>query len=179
LKASLYRAFSRVVGTIFCAAWVPACAATPDPTQDTAILTPDFGQFAGGASNPGVHTFLERRCGTLDCHGQTGRAFRLFSSGGLRLPNDAGLVPGVGADTPEEIYANYLALVGVQPEETSRVVSGIDPPTTLLVVAKPLGLQTHKGGQELAPGEPGAVCLESWLMGHIDLGACSTAALVP
>jgi hypothetical protein len=156
-----------------------ACAVTPSASDTTTIVAPDFPQFAGDANNPGVHAFIERRCGSLDCHGQTGHAFRLFSYTGLRLLNDAGLVSGSGADTPEEIYANYLSLIGVQPEETSRVVQGLDPPTTLLVVAKPSGLQTHKGGQELAPGESGAVCLESWLTGHIDLAACSDAAQVP
>jgi hypothetical protein len=155
------------------------CAATPDTRSNTAILAPDFNEFAGDASNPGVHAFLERRCGTLDCHGQTGHAFRLYGSGGLRLANDAGLVSGEGPDTPEEILANYQSLVGLQPEEMSRVVAGLDPPIDLLVVAKPLGLQTHKGGQELATGDSGDACLESWLVGQIGLLQCQEAAQVP
>ncbi len=155
------------------------CTATPDPTAEVLVLAPDFGGFAGDANDPGVHAFLERRCGTLDCHGQSGRAFRLYSSGGLRMPNDAGLVSGGGPDTPEEIRANYQSLVGLQPEETGRVLAHLDPPTALLVVAKPLALQTHKGGQELAVGDTGDACLESWLVGEISLTACAAAAQVP
>jgi hypothetical protein len=155
------------------------CVAAPDSGATVLVPAPSFPQFAGDANNPGVHAFLERRCGTLDCHGQTGRPFRLYSSGGLRKANDAGLVAGGGPDTPEEVLANYESLTGLQPEELIRVVSGLDPPTSLLVVAKPLGLQTHKGGQVLATGDSGNACLESWLVGHIGLAACNDAAQVP
>jgi len=155
------------------------CAVTPDPSAEVQIQQPDFSQFAGDPTNPGVHTFLEQRCGTLDCHGQEGRAFRLFSAGGLRLPNDAGIYPGSTPDTPEEIAANYQSLVGLQPEQTSLVVSGLAAPNTLLISAKPLALQTHKGGQVLAPNGSGEACLESWLVGQIDEPSCKAAAAVP
>jgi hypothetical protein len=168
--------------SLLAAVWSPcatACVTNPDTTAAVTIDQPSFAQFAGGGTNPGVHTFLEQRCGTLDCHGQAGRPFRLYSTGGLRLLDDAGLFPGGGADTAEEIAANYDALVALQPEETSRVVQGIDPPTSLLIVAKPLALQTHKGGQVLAPGGSGDACLESWLVGQIDMTSCAAAAQVP
>jgi hypothetical protein len=163
----------------FVGASTAGCGSLPDASAVTQIALPNFGEFAGDGTNAGVHQFLEKRCGTLDCHGQIGRPFRLFSPAGLRLRNDAGLVPGVGADTPDELYANYTSLVGLQPEETSRVVQGLDPPSTLLVVAKPLDLQTHKGGQVLASGDAGDVCLESWLRGAYDATSCNTAAQVP
>jgi hypothetical protein len=156
-----------------------ACGGPGGSFDYVSIMAPDYAEFAGKPGDPGVHTFLEKRCGTLDCHGQTGRPFRLFSSGGLRLLNDAGLTSGTGADSPQEIYANYQALVGLQPEEISRVVSGKAPATGLLIVGKPLALQTHKGGQVLAPGDPGDVCLESWLIGQYSASACSDAASVP
>lgn len=155
------------------------CATTPDATADVQVSAPDFNEFVGDANNPGVHAFLERRCGTLDCHGQVGRAFRLYSAGGLRMPNDAGLISGGGPDTPAELLANYQSLIGLQPEEMSRVVAHDDPPTSLLVVAKPLALQTHKGGQALATGDSGDACLESWLVREISLPACKDAAQVP
>jgi hypothetical protein len=157
---------------------VGACGPA-SPTGTSTFPAPSFTDFAGGAGSPGVHMFLEHRCGTLDCHGQTGRPFRLYSSGGLRLLNDAGLVSGGGADSPEEIYANYQSLVGVQPEETALVIGGQEPPRQLLVVGKPLGLVTHKGGQVLAAGDSSDACLEGWLTGHFDGAACSDAALVP
>jgi hypothetical protein len=162
------------------AAWASCgCVSTPPSASDTSVALPSYDPFVGDAKNTGVHVFLERRCGTLDCHGQIGRPLRLFSSGGLRLPNDAGLAAGIGDDSPQEIYANYTSLVGVQPEETSQVVLGLDPPTALLVVAKPLLLQTHKGGAVLARGDSGDRCLETWLSGAVDPAACDDAALVP
>jgi hypothetical protein len=149
------------------------------PTGTSTLPEPSFTDFAGGPGNPGVHMFLEHRCGTLDCHGQIGRPFRLYSSGGLRLLNDAGLVSGGGADSPDEIYANYQSLLGVQPEETSLVLAGEESPRQLLVVGKPLGLQTHKGGQVLTAGDSSDRCLEGWLTGQFDAAACSDAAQVP
>jgi hypothetical protein len=171
------------------AALATACAATPDVNQDTTILTPDYAAFAGGGTNAGVHTFLEKRCGTLDCHGQVGRPFRLFGQYGLRALNDAGVVSGgVTPDTQGEIYSNYLAAIGLQPEETSRVVAGDDPPTDLLLVAKPTMLETHKGGQVISVGDVSYVCLTSWLellpnASAIDRAkneaACNMAAAIP
>lgn len=169
LLASAAAAFALAVG----------CAVTPDASETVTVIEPDFNQFAGDSTNPGVHTFLEQRCGTLDCHGQEGRAFRLYSAGGLRLPNDAGIFPGSAPDTPAEIAANYQSLVALQPEQTSLVVTGKEPPTSLLICAKPLALQTHKGGQVLAPNGSGEACLESWLVGQIDPRSCVAAAQVP
>ena len=166
-----------------------SCAATPDTSQETVILTPDYETFAGKGKDVGVHIFLERRCGTLDCHGQVGRPFRLFSQYGLRASFDggvdAGYVTGGEPDTAQEIYSNYLAAIGLQPEETSRVVAGDDPPTDLLLVAKPLDLQVHKGGQQISMGDVSYKCLTLWLTlePHASRdavnAACNAAALIP
>ena len=173
-----------VVALLTGALMAPACASIPDETRYTVILLPegggaDFAQFAGSASSPGVHSFLERRCGTLDCHGQIGRPFRLYSAGGLRAENDAGNVSGKGAETPDELYANYVSIVGLEPEQLSRVTAGDDPPTELLIVKKPLALETHKGGAVLSQGDPGDTCLESWLVGQTDQQKCTAAAQIP
>jgi hypothetical protein len=170
---------------------VASCAPTPDTTAATTILTPDFNEFAGStsdaATDPGVHVFLERRCGTLDCHGQVGRPFRLFSQDGLR-PADAGLVSGGAPDTPAEVYSNYLSAIGLQPEETSRVVAGDDPPTDLLLVIKPTGLATHKGGTVFNVNDVSYDCLTGWLTSNSPPTAmqrqtvamnCAAAALIP
>ncbi len=137
----------------------------------TTILAPDQTEFTT------VSPVFERRCGTLDCHGQEGRPLRIYSGRGLRLPNDAGLVPGSGDTTPAEITANYRSVIGLEPEEMSRVVAGEDPPRTLLILAKPLMLQAHKGGPALAPvNDPGETCITSWLLGTgVDKQACSDA----
>ncbi len=163
----------------FAGALLASCASIPDTTRVTTVLTPDYASFAGDATNAGVHTFLENRCGTLDCHGQVGRAFRLFSRYGLR-PGDSGLVTGGQPDTIEEIYSNYVSAVGLQPEELSRVVAGDDPPTDLLLVTKPTAMETHKGGAVISVGDDAYTCLTSWLSERTaNAAACNAAAMVP
>jgi len=166
-----------------------SCAATPDTDAETVILTPDYATFAGSGMNLGVHTFLEHRCGTLDCHGQVGRPFRLFSQNGLRAANDAGIESGGGPDTPGEVYSNYLSAIGLQPELMSQVVAGDLPlsqiETTLLLVAKPLDLQVHKGGQQISVGDVSFDCLTGWLTllpkANADAvnTACNKAGVIP
>jgi hypothetical protein len=137
----------------------------------TTIAAPDQTEFAT------VSPVFERRCGTLDCHGQVGRPLRIYSGLGLRLPNDAGNVPGIGATTPDEITTNYRCIIGLEPEEMTRVVDLIDPPRTLLILAKPLMLEAHKGGPAMAPtNDPAETCITSWLLGAgVDTAACAQA----
>lgn len=143
---------------------VLSCSAPPDAASTVTVLEPSYDEFVGGASNgSGVHVFLENQCGTLDCHGQVGRPLRLYSVDGLREPNDAGLASGVGAETSSEIYSNFLSVIGLQPEEMNRVVGGLDAPTQLLLLQKPMGLVSHKGGIRIVTGDPMYLCLTSWL----------------
>ncbi len=177
------------------AALALACAETPDPnaritlSADAGTL-PDPDDFAGVVGDPsrvGVHVFLEKLCGSIDCHGQASRPFRLYSVNGLREP-DAGLVPGLGQETPEEIVDNYGSLVGLQPEETAHVVIGDYLPTVLLIVQKPTGMVSHKGGTKFSVTSDPAACLTSWLTaGTLVSGqpatfeeqACANAAQLP
>lgn len=160
-----------------------ACASSPldsnGNARRTTILAPDQAQF-----QQFVSPALERHCATLDCHGQVGRPLRLYSALGLRLPNDAGLVPGIGVTaTAEETTANYRAVIGLEPEEMTRVVAGVDPPRDLLLLKKPLDLEGHKGGAVLAPtNDPVELCIVSWINGTADAGgidavSCNKAAL--
>jgi hypothetical protein len=166
---------------------VAACGPTPDPNRVTNIYTPDdaFEQYAGGAvgtsqtSQIGVDGFLAARCATLDCHGQVGRPLRLFSQDGLRIVDDAGDYPGGAKETEDEIFANFTAAIGLQPELTSEVFAGNYDPHVLLILRKPLQLERHKGGQVLQANDPGDTCLTSWLSGNVDFTACATAAAVP
>ncbi len=136
----------------------------------TTILAPDQTQFTT------VSPVFERRCGTLDCHGQVGRPLRIYSGLGLRLPNDAGDIPGSGATTPDEITANYRAVIGLQPEQMTRVIAGEAPPDSLLILSKPLNLESHKGGPAFAPtGDPGAGCITTWILGAVDATQCAAA----
>ena len=150
----------------------PSSSHEPDDgtLRTTTILAPDQRR---------VHDrepVFERRCGTLDCHGQVGRPLRIYSGRGLRLPNDAGLGPGTGRHDADEITANYRAVIGLEPEEMTRVVAGVIPPRTLLLLYKPLNLRAHKGGPAFAPtGDPGETCLVSWIQGAVDPTACNRA----
>ena len=138
--------------------------------RTTTILAPDQSQFSA------VSPMRERRCATLDCHGQGGRPLRLYSGRGLRLPNDAGLGPGVGDTTPEEIAANYRSVIGLEPEQLTRVIAGVKVPRDLLLLKKPLNLEGHKGGPAFAPtNDPAEVCLATWIRGAVDTTACTKA----
>ena len=119
---------------------------------------------------------FERRCGTLDCHGQPGRPLRIYSGLGLRIPNDAGDVPGSSATTVDEITTNYRAVIGLQPEQMTRVIAGQAQPRSLLILSKPLNLESHKGGPAFAPtGDPGEGCITTWIQGAVDKTQCAAA----
>ena len=130
----------------------------------------------------GVTTVFEKRCGSLDCHGNPGRNMRIYSSRGLRLPNDAGLSVGVGDTTLDEITANYQSIMTLEPEQTNKVLDGEDP-NTLLVLKKPLAVESHKGGQTIRQGDDAANCILSWLKedltSPVDKNACAQAAIFP
>lgn len=130
----------------------------------------------------GVSTVIEKRCGSLDCHGSPARNLRVYSSAGLRLPNDAGIVPGQGETTLDEITANYHSLMTLEPEQTNKVIEGADP-YTLLIVKKPLEIEKHKGGPVIRRGDDAERCLVSWLkedlLSPIDKDACTRAAAFP
>jgi hypothetical protein len=121
-----------------------------DPNAVTTVTAPDYNQFKGVGSDAGigVSLLLERRCGTLDCHGQVGRPLRIYGQYGLRFVDEAGNTSSdIGAATTEtEHIANYQAVIGLQPELMSEVVQNTAPPTSLLLLRKPLQLERHKGG---------------------------------
>jgi hypothetical protein len=150
----------------------------------TEVTGPDFGEFSvnnvdGGAS---VDAVLEQRCGSLDCHGQMGRALRLFSQQGLRLiSQDAANVPGGSPTTGTELVANYQAVIGLQPELMTEVVQGNAPPTSLLLLRKPLQLERHKGGPVLVADGNAYNCIVSWLGGPTQFSAhaCELALTAP
>lgn len=150
------------------------CSASPGSTNTVSTVTPSLGEFVGSDNfAPGVLPFLGAQCGTLDCHGQVGRPFRLYSVNGLRLPNDAGLIPGAGALSTAEQFADYLSAVEIEPEEMTRVMQGQDPATKLLLVKKPMGLERHKGGTRITPGDNLYTCLVGWLTPPLPDGGTS------
>lgn len=136
----------------------------------------------GSFRTAGVSLVFERRCGSLDCHGSTARNMRIYSSQGLRLPNDAGLKTGAGDTTLDEITANYQSILTLEPEATNAVIDGGDP-YKLLVLKKPLELEKHKGGPSIRKGDDAERCLVSWfkedILNPIDKAACTTAGIFP
>jgi hypothetical protein len=137
-----------------------SCASAPDNQRVTDVVLPDFETY-----KTYVDVYLQRRCGTLDCHGQPGRAYRLYGFTGFRLYNvDAGLVSGQQATTADEVRANYQAAVALEPEEMSRVIAsqGADP-DKLILLRKPLKIERHKGGPAMARDDAGYNCVVAWL----------------
>lgn len=138
------------------------------------------GDFLGA----GVGLVFERRCGSLDCHGSVARNMRIYSSDGLRAPNEAGLGPGNGSTTNAEKLANYQSVLGVEPLATREVLLGADP-YTMLVMKKPLLIESHKGGGVFRQGDDTETCVYSWLTSDPDggavtnLAACTAAANFP
>lgn len=120
-----------------------------------------------------VSDMLGARCGSLDCHGQPGRALRLYSKSGLRLSPNA--VPGRGPATGAEHAENYAALSLLEPEILSLVFrqAGRDP-ARLTLVRKARAAESHKGGRAI--DELGDRCIVSWLEGKVDKKACFQAS---
>jgi hypothetical protein len=177
-------AFAASLGGLFVAG---ACASVPDehrftyvgPLPDNLTLAPDFDAY-----QKGVDEYLARRCATLDCHGQLGRPLRIYSANGLRAFDAAGGggFPNLTAHTPltpDEQKANYVAVIGLEPETMGQVIAGGGTdPKKLLLIKKPLLLESHKGGQVMSnEADDGYRCITSWLAGAgIDQAACDRAA---
>lgn len=165
------RALRRLVGPVVLAGAVGAlavaissCASAPDNERVTDVLLPDYATY-----KEFVDPFLQRRCGTLDCHGQSGRAYRLTGYAGLRRSDidagvEGGLVSGVHPTQELEIQANFQSAVGLEPEQMSRVIArqgqGV---RDLLLLRKPLRLERHKGGAAMSEDDEGYRCVEAWL----------------
>lgn len=161
-----------------------ACVSIPDESRFTAVLGPSFAHFKGDGltdAQAPVRLFIEKRCGTLDCHGQVGRPFIVYSQRGLRWREDGGNVPGSIATTATEILATYQSIVALEPEAISATVADprAHPATELTIHQKATGAGRHKGGQVIAPNDPAERCLRSWLEGNAQLEACKEAAEVP
>jgi hypothetical protein len=127
-----------------------------------------------------VQPYLELTCATLDCHGNPGRALRLYSELGLRASDSLRSQPvssttEPSAITQDELDANVLSFASVAIEAKS--------PSQHLALLKPLAASAggvkHIGGVHwLSPKDSGYLCLRAWLIGDVqaDLGdACARA----
>ena len=119
----------------------------------------------GGANVQAVSAFMERRCGTLDCHGSALRPMRLLGRYGLRDPAQHN-VTGGAATTAAEIDENYAAVCNVEPEQMDKAAADFGQSAEkLLILQKARGVEGHKGGAIVVQGTPGDDCLLGWLRG--------------
>lgn len=138
-------------------------------TSQTVEAVPDRASF------PPVAELLVKRCGTLDCHGQTGRNLRLYGSLGLRLSATDRPV-SKGQTSKDEYDQDFDSVVGLEPEILSAVVSsGGANPERLTLVRKARGAEAHKGGTLWHAGDSQDLCVTSWLSGHTDVADCVNA----
>jgi hypothetical protein len=122
-----------------------------------------------------VAPVLQRRCGSLDCHGSRFRNMRLYGYGGLRLA--ATDTPEQPQSTTAEAAADYDALMGLEPERMQAFIAGgRTDPTVLTLYRKARALEAHKGGLRIEAGDTADVCLLSWLQSTVNGTACSAAA---
>ena len=87
----------------------------------------------------------------------------------------------MGTTTPDEINANYASIVGLQPEKINEFLAKSprtsDDAYQLIILAKPLELEKHKGGPALTKGEPAEQCIIAWLVGtRVDPALCAAGA---
>ncbi|MSP26015.1 MAG: hypothetical protein EXR75_12810 [Myxococcales bacterium] len=126
-----------------------------------------------------VSELMERRCGTLDCHGNDYRPLRIYSENGLRSPREGNRTAGV-ATTDAEREDNYVSLCAIEPEQMQKVVSspGGSAVNTLLLVRKARGQEGHKGGKVFNPFDDADKCVVGWLRGDSNKSvsaACESA----
>jgi hypothetical protein len=129
----------------------------------------DGPQYSDESFQP-VGDYLENRCGTLDCHGQTSRNLRIWGCEGMRLDPDASAVTCADPTTEAEYQATFRSLVGLEPQIMSNVYAGCAPygadgggayppglgcqPQLLTFIRKARGTEAHKGGQLICVDEP-------------------------
>jgi hypothetical protein len=143
---------------------------TADSSARTRPRGPDRTQFTA------VARVLVRQCGSLDCHGVSTRNLRLYGYGGLRLPS-SGVLPDEGDIRPEEVDADYDAVVGVEPEKMTEVAAARGAGAEdLTFVRKGRGVEDHKGKAAVTAGDDADRCILSWLASAVDLGACTRVA---
>ncbi|MFI5297043.1 MAG: hypothetical protein ACHREM_03015 [Polyangiales bacterium] len=150
-----------------------AACSSPNANDRFLATMPDRASFAV------VADALEHRCGSLDCHGTIYRNLRIYGHEGLRLdPN--GRPSSQPNTTTAEYDADYQAVVGLEPEILSAVVSsGGQGPERLTLVRKALGLEAHKGGTLWTAGDVQDTCFRSWLTGATDVASCQAVLNIP
>lgn len=180
------------------------CLEVPGPGIGACPLDVDTDGNLAIASFTPVSLVLEQRCGSLDCHGNLARPLRIYGARGLRhvplyviddkgnlvqSPNASvyidptkaeadGSYPGPGgsATTEAERKETARAICGLQPELMRKVVLEGGDPEKLLLLAKPLQLESHKGAKIFERGSLDYACITSWLHSKLPEGAIDVAS---
>ena len=161
-----------------------ACSGV-DASKYDHVKGPAFGDDESGDDFRPVSSVIERRCGTLDCHGSEARPLRIYSQFGLRKhidknPDAGQYFPGgLDATTPDELLDNYRSMIGLEPEKLDLVVAKKAKVETLTLVRKPRLAEKHKGGLVWNKGDDGDVCLVNWLTGVADTSTCTAELMHP
>jgi hypothetical protein len=153
------------------AALVSLLAACEETAGTAALTCPDRVLF-----EEAVSPYLERRCGSLDCHGQATRPMRLEGQYGLRrevvLGEGGANVSGGRETTQAELFDNYQAVCSLEPERMSEAVANFGASIDALrLVGKPRDTINHKGGRVVEEGDPGDRCITGWLSAVSDSDA--------
>jgi hypothetical protein len=145
-----------------------------DSTARIGVSAPDRAQFDA------VGKYLDRRCGSIDCHGANTRNLQIFGCEGMRLADaDTPRCRATGGKdtTPAELDATYRSLVGLEPVVMSSVVQSKGAnPELLTFVRKARGTEAHKGGTLIVPGDDQDICITSWLAGATNVDACDRSS---
>lgn len=171
--------FGAVILAVLAVLALLGCSQAPGDAR-IGVIAPSGSEQAFGP----VGDFLNHRCGSLDCHGEVTRNLRVWGCEGMRLSEtDVSIcsrAKGGRRTSPEEHQATYRSLVGLEPAVMSAVVEGRGrEPELLTFVRKARGLEAHKGGALVVPGDDQDVCMTSWLAGQTNLTACNGAFTDP
>jgi len=110
-----------------------------------------------------VSPFIEKRCGTLDCHGSATQPLRLYGELGLRHPAEANVSGGVET-TSIERQDNFASVCGLEPEKMADAVGNLGASADqLLFISKPRDAMHHKGGKVIEEGSDADRCLTGWV----------------
>lgn len=110
-----------------------------------------------------VSPLLERRCGTLDCHGSPTRPMRIYGQLGLRHPAEQNISGGTET-TDLELADNYASVCGVDPEPMDQAARDRgNSAEKLLIVNKARGTEAHKGGKVVNDNDPADQCILGWI----------------
>ena len=168
-----------VVGLGFVLALASAVVACGDLEAGvTDVVTPPFDPLVFRSFS----AVMERRCGTLDCHGQTSRPLRIYGQYGLRRPEPVGspnvedyaeyYSGGKQSTTLVELEDNYRSICALEPELVAQVFAKKSSPDVLTIMRKARLREKHKGGLLWNKGESGDVCMTNWLTGSTDMSPC-------